>query len=114
MRNILINWIILGIAVAVTAWLVPGVQFVGGVVDLAVIAVILGLINAVLGPILKLLTLPLIALTLGLFALVINTGLFILAAALTPALSVDGIWAAFLASLVVSIVTTVLGLIFGD
>lgn len=114
MRSILINWIVIAIAVFAAAWVVPGVQIAGGLVNLAVIAAIFGLINAILGPIIKLLTLPLIILTLGLFALIVNTGLFMLTAAISPALSVDGIWPAFLASVVVSIVTAVLGLFVGE
>jgi putative membrane protein len=71
--KLLIRWVISGLALFVAAWLVPGIAVEGdGWVVYAVMAVILGLVNAIVRPLLKLLTCPLILLTLGLFVLVIN------------------------------------------
>src|SRR5690606_37726835 len=65
----LVQWFVVAIALAVTAYIVPGVIIESGVA-LAVAALVLGLVNALVRPILTLLTLPLTILTLGLFYLV--------------------------------------------
>ena len=111
MRQILA---ITSLALFVAAWLVPGIRVEGTAwVVFAVMAVVLGLVNAVVRPILKLLTCPLILLTLGLFVLVIN-GLTLWLAAeiaqrwLSVGFYVDGFWSAFLGALIVSIVSIVL------
>lgn len=108
MRSLIIRWIILTIAIGVTAELIPGVSVEGGLGSLVIIAMIFGLVNAFIRPLLMILTCPLIILTLGLFTLVINTALFLITARLSSALSVDGFWPAFWASLIVSIITAVL------
>jgi putative membrane protein len=71
-------------------------------------AAILGVLNAILRPILILLTLPLTVLSLGLFLLIINAGLFELAGTLVTGFRVDSFGSAFLASLIVSIVSWVM------
>ena len=47
-----------------------------GWVNLAILAVVLGAVNAVVKPIAKLLSLPAVLLTLGLFLIVINIAMF--------------------------------------
>ena len=78
----------------------------------ALMAVVLGLVNALVRPLLKILTCPLILLTLGLFTLVINGLTLWISAAIASLLGIgfhiDSFWAAFLGALVVSIVTVVL------
>jgi putative membrane protein len=75
-------------------------------------------VNALFSPLLKLLTCPLILLTLGLFTLVINTLLFYVAGQIGTyfhvGFTVSGFWAAFLGSIVVSLVSIVLTLVFRD
>src|SRR5579864_9160501 len=71
--KLLIRWIITGFSLFVAAWIVPGIRVTGdGWTVFAVMAVILGLVNAIVRPVLKLLSCPLIIVTLGLFVLVIN------------------------------------------
>jgi len=112
--KLLIRWIIASLALFVAVWLVPGIRVEGNAwIVYAVMAVILGLVNAVVRPLLKLLTCPLIILTLGLFTLVIN-GLTLWLASLIAInwfhvnFYVDGFWAAFLGALIVSVVTVIL------
>jgi len=114
MRSLVIRWIILTLAIGVTAHIIPGVTIEGGLGSLVVIALIFGLINAIIRPLLLLLTCPLIILTLGLFTLIINTALFLLTARLSPALTVAGFWPAFWASLIVSLITAVLSGLIRD
>jgi len=112
--KLLIRWVIAGLALFAAAWLVPGITVEGsGWVVYAVMAVILGLVNAIVRPLLKFLTCPLILLTLGLFILVINGIALWLASAIAVnwfhvGFYVDGFWPAFLGALIVSIVTVVL------
>ncbi len=95
------------VALLLVAYFVPGVH-VNGFLAALLVALILGIVNTVLRPILILLSLPLEILTLGLFTLVINAALFYFVAKLHIGLSVDGFQAAFLGSLLLSIVSFVL------
>ena len=84
MARFLMHWFSVGVALAVAAWLLPGVV-VESVPALIIAALVLGLVNAVIRPILLILTLPITVLTLGLFYLVVN-GL-VGAAGLEPSLA---------------------------
>jgi len=112
--QLLIRWAISGLSLFVAAWLVPGIYVAReGWVVYAVMAVILGLVNAVVRPVLKFLSCPLIILTLGLFVLVINGLTLRLASTIAQrwfhvGFVVDGLWPAFLGALIVSIVSTIL------
>ena len=112
--KLLVRWVIAALALFVAAWLVPGIAVDGnGWVVYAVMAVILGLVNAIVRPLLKFLTFPLILLTLGLFVLVINALTLLLASSIAVnwfnvGFYVDGFWPAFLGGLIVSIVTVIL------
>lgn len=116
--NLLLRWIIASFSLFVAAWLVPGIRVEGNAWGVyAVMALILGLINAIIRPILKLLSLPIIILTLGLFLLVINGITLWMASALAikvfhVGFYVDGFWSAFLGALIVSIVSVILSAFF--
>jgi putative membrane protein len=121
MTKLVIRWFINFLALFAAAWLVPGITVDGGAgwTVFAIMALILGLINAVLRPLLKLLTCPLILLTLGLFTLVINGFTLWLSSWVAVnwfdvGFYVDGLWAAFLGGLVVSIVSLILSAIMID
>ena len=83
-------------------------------------ALVFTAVNALLRPVLKILTCPLILLTLGLFTLVINTFLFWLTGMIgnlfpeSFGFTIDNIGWAFLGALVVSVVNTVLTLLFKE
>ena len=109
-RRLLISWLVLSVAIALTAALLPGVDISGGFGSLLWIALVFALVNALLGPILRLLTAPAIIFTLGLFALVINALLFIITAWISDSLSVDGFFTALVAAIIVSIIDTILEL----
>ena len=112
--KLVIRWVIAAVALFVAAWLVPGISVDGGGwVVYAVMAVILGLVNAIIRPLLKLMTCPLIMLTLGLFTLVINgvtlwLSSYIAYRVFDLSFRVRSFWAAFLGALIVSVVTVVL------
>ena len=121
MTKLVIRWLINFLALFAAAWLVPGITVDGGGgwTVFAIMAIILGLVNAILRPLLKLLTCPLILLTLGLFTLVINGFTLWLSSWIAVnwfhvGFYVDGLWAAFWGALVVSIVSLILSAILID
>ena len=114
--NVIIRWLVTAIAVGVAVWLVPGIVIIGGDsawVAIAIFALFLSLIDISIKPILQLLSLPVSVLTLGLFYLVVNTLLLYIAAWLANGIFqagfyIDGFGWAFLASIVISIVSALL------
>ena len=112
--KLLIRWVIASLALFVAVWLVPGIQVEGTAwIVYATMAVILGLVNAIVRPLLKLMTCPLILLTLGLFVLIINGITLWLASAIAVnwfhvGFYVQDFWSGFLGALIVSIVTIIL------
>ena len=118
MTKFFIRWAINAVALYVAVLIVPGIEFRGAWTGVLWLALIIGLLNALVRPLLKFLTCPLIILTLGLFTLVINTGMLMLTSkigqALGIGLTVDGFWPALLGSLVISIVSVIMSIIFRD
>jgi len=108
MRSLLIHWLLLGIAIAVSTYVVPGVH-VDSMQALAISAVVLGLVNALVRPVLAFFSFPLTVLSLGFFYLVVNAVCFGLAAYLVRGFHLDGARAALLGALVTSLVSWVLG-----
>lgn len=125
MADILIRIVINALALVAAVRLVPGAAFEGDVLQLAVVAALFGIINSYLRPIVKLLSLPLTLLTFGLVGFVINTGLVLLLAFLSGqfelgftlagwpggAFDLDVVVAAFLTSVVVSVVSAALAFV---
>ena len=104
----LLHFLIIALALWVTAEILPGVA-VTSWQTLAIAAIVLGLINALVRPVLVLLTLPITVLTLGLFYLIVNGFSFLIAAWLVPGFSVNGFWWAVLGALVVSLISWFVG-----
>jgi putative membrane protein len=102
-----------GVAIMAAAWCVPGVRLTGPLPAFAG-GLILGFVNALVRPVLLLLTLPFTLLTLGLFIFVVNAICFALTAGLVPGFEIDGVFAAFFGSLVVTIVSWVLNALLAD
>lgn len=113
MKRFLIHWLVIALALWVTAYVLPGVN-VDSTQALAIAAVVLGLVNALIRPILTILTLPITILTLGLFYLVINGLTFLLASKLVSGFHVAGFWWAVLGALLVSIISSFVGGFAGD
>lgn len=105
--GILINILINGLAVYITASLLPGVA-VDSLWTAIVVSVVLGAVNTFIKPILFILTLPATILTLGLFSLVLNALMVYLVATFVPGFHMDGFWSAVFFSLVLSLVGSLL------
>ena len=109
MRNFLIRLFVNALALAAAAWLIDGIQMSGGFFEVLLVALVFGILNAILKPLLLLFSLPLLILTLGLFALVVNAAMLMITASLLDDFTVSGFWAALVGSLVISVVTMLLG-----
>jgi len=108
-RNFIIRILVNAVALSAAAYLVSGIQLAGGFWDVILVALVFGLVNAILKPLVWLLSLPFLVLTLGLFAFVVNGAMLLITAHLTDHLAVSGLWAAVLGSIVISLVTMLLG-----
>ena len=133
MIDLLVKIIINAIGVYVAVLLVPQINFPaadnlltfeGNWWHVVVVALILALINAYVKPILKVLSFPITLLSMGLFALVLNAFLLLFVAFLAgyaevnfsiggfpPNFTADSFVGALLGSIVISIVSIVLGML---
>ena len=133
MIDLLVKIIINAIGVYVAVLLVPQINFPaadnlltfeGNWWHVVVVALILALINAYVKPILKVLSFPITLVSMGLFALVLNAFLLLFVAFLAgyaevnfsiggfpPNFTADSFVGALLGSIVISIVSIVLGML---
>lgn len=128
MLDWIVRIVINGAALVVAAKLVPDIHLTIGPfgeewLKIGLVAFVFALINTYLKPIVKALSFPINLMSLGLFTFVINAALFLLLAWVSdqyldipfavggfpPDFGVDAIVAAVLGSIVVSVVSTVLG-----
>ena len=123
-----IRIVINGVALVVAAKIVPNIHLILGPlgigwIKVGIIALVFALVNTYVKPIVKALSFPITLLTLGLFSLVVNAALFLLVAWIAksgldipftvggfpPTLGSTSIVAAILGSIVVSVVSILLG-----
>ena len=107
--NLLIRWGALAASFWVATALIPGIEVLGGFTTYLWVALLFGLINSILGGLVKLLTLPAVILTFGLFLIVVNASMLLLTARWSEKLNVTNFWSAILASIVISVITRLLG-----
>ncbi len=101
--NGVVRFLLNGLAVLLTAYLLPGVH-VEHYGYALLVAVLLALVNAVVKPVLVILTIPITVITFGLFLLVINALLILLVDWLIrDGFEVDGFWWALAFSLILSV-----------
>jgi putative membrane protein len=109
--GLVVRWLMLAFSVWVAAEVVEGIHL-EGVVTILAVAAILGLLNVYLRPLLLLISIPLTVVTLGLFVIVINAILLGLTDWLADIFdlrfAVDGIGAALLGAIVISLVNLML------
>ena len=114
MKNFLIRLLVNALALTAAARFIDGIQMSGGFWDVLLVALVFGVLNAILKPILLVFSFPLLLVTLGLFALVVNALMLMLTAAVLDTFDVSGLWSAVLGSLVISLVTIVMGQLLRD
>jgi putative membrane protein len=118
LAGLLIRWLLLALAFAITSWLLSGMSVSGGFWGYLWIAALFGIVNAILGTILRIVTLPLTIITLGLFSIIVNALLLEITDAISDHLTIDhfwwtAIWAAIIVSVVAVILDVIVGVAFG-
>ena len=109
---LLIRWVVLAVAFAITAWILDGMDVSGGFGTYLWLALLFGLVNAVVGTILRLLSLPLMVVTLGLFAVVINAFLLQILDWISSQFTIDHFWwTAIWGAVILAIVSVLLELL---
>ncbi|CAN2245931.1 phage holin family protein [Candidatus Planktophila dulcis] len=103
---LLIRWAVLAFSMWIATLVVPGITVDGGLATYLWVALLFGLINSVFGSIIKVLTFPVSIVTFGLFLFVVNAAMLSLTARWSEKLEVTGFWSALLASLIISVITT--------
>ena len=133
MIDLLVKILVNAVGVIVAVLVVPQIKFPaaddllklqGDWWQVIVVAVILALINSYLKPILKMLSFPITLLTMGLFAFILNALLLLLVAFIAdavkidftiggfpPGFTADSFIGALLGSIVISLVSIVLGML---
>ena len=106
--NIIIRFLLSGVAVMLTAYLLPGVH-VQDYWAALLVAVLISFSNVIIKPILVVLTIPITIVTLGLFLLAINAAIVLLVDYFVDGFSVDGFWWALAFSLILSVFNSLFG-----
>src|SRR6187399_2996003 len=105
----ILRFLLSGLAVLLTGYLLPGV-YVEHFGYALLVAIVLSLANVLVKPILVIFTIPITVLTLGLFLLVINAVIILLVDYLiTPGFTVIDFWWALGFSLILSIFNSFFG-----
>lgn len=104
----LLKVLVTALAVWVAAYILPGVELTDDAKTIVIVALVLALLNAIVKPVLIILTIPVTIVTLGLFLLVINALMVVWTSNLVGGFEVDGWVTAFLFSLIVSVVSSLL------
>jgi putative membrane protein len=115
MTRFLWRTVINALALFVVSAIFPSLIFFssGNAGDYLIAGAVLGLANAVLRPILIFLTLPLTIISFGLFTFVVNAVVLLLVANYTK-LETGGFFAALLASVLLSLASSIISSVLGD
>jgi len=106
--NIMVRFLLSGVAVMLTAYLLPGAHIVDYWAALLV-AVLISFSNVIIKPILIILTIPITIVTLGLFLLVINAVIILLVDYFVAGFVIDGFWWALAFSFILSVFNSLFG-----
>lgn len=107
--KLLLHLVISTLAVLVAANILDGVT-VETTTTAVVVAIVLGILNTFVRPVLQILALPITILTLGIFYIIVNVFMVYIAEFLIGGFAVDGFLTALLFSIIVSLVSSLLGL----
>lgn len=111
--RLLFRWLVNAAALFLTAQVVKDFN-IDNFLAAIVAAMVLGIINAIIRPIVIFLTLPINILTLGLFTLFINAVMLWVVSASVEGFEIKGFFAAFVGSLILTIISSVLSFIIKD
>lgn len=105
--NYILKILLSAVAVVILAKLIPGVE-VNTYTTAIWVAFLIGILNSIIKPIFVILTIPITILTLGLFLFVINAILILMADSWIEGFHVSGFWTAFLFSILLSFLESIL------
>ena len=110
--KLIVEILLMGLAMLVGAYVVPGVQ-VDGYLSAIIAAVLIAVANATLGLILRVFTFPFNVLTLGLISFIITVLMVLLVDNLMDGFNTTGFLAAAILAIVVAVVKMLLDSVFG-
>jgi len=130
-KGFVLSIVATAIAFFVIATFLPDkyIDFAGETVALVLAALLVGLVNAVVKPVVKALSFPITMMTLGLFSFVINAAMVLLVALLAQSIdglkltiggwpadgfSIETIVGAFVVSIALSVLTSIVGHVVHD
>lgn len=111
--KLVIEILLMGVAVALAAYILPGVE-VNGFLSALIAAVLIALANATIGTILRLLTFPINFLTLGLMSFIITVLMVLLVDSLMDGFNTSGFISALLFAIVLALIKMVFGMFSRD
>lgn len=112
MIKVIVELLLMGLALMIGAFFVPGV-WVDGYGSAIIAAVLIAVTNATLGLILRFFTFPLNLLTLGLVSFIITVLMILLVDSWMTGFKTSGFWSAALLAIVATVVKIGLDSIFG-
>lgn len=111
--NFIINLLVTGLVIAISAWVIPGVE-VAGFFWAIITGLMIGLVNSIVGGILRFFTFPLNFLTMGLISFIITVLMIMLTSSILGSkFHVSSFWTAMIFAIVVAIVEMILSGILG-
>ena len=129
MKGFLIGVVVSAIAFAVLAYFIPQIDLGDQVIQYLGLGLVFGVVSSLIKPIVKLFSFPITAMTLGLFGIVSNGAMLLLVSWVCETfldipfsiagfpesgISVEAIAWAFVASIGLSIISTIIGLVVHD
>ncbi len=109
----IIEILLMGAAVAIAAFLIPGVT-VDGFLSAIIAGILIALVNATIGTILRILAFPITILTLGLFSFIITVLMVLLVDRFMTGFNTSGFFSAMLFAIVLSIVKMLFGVLYKE
>lgn len=111
--KLIIEILLMGVAVALAAYFLDGVE-VNGFVSAIIAGVLIALANATIGTILRLLTFPINILTLGIMSFIITVLMVLLVDSLMDGFNTSGFFSALIFAVVLALIKMVFGLFNRD
>jgi putative membrane protein len=111
--KLIIEILLTGLAVAVAAYLIPGVS-VDSYLTAIVAGLLLGFVNATIGTLLRIFTFPINFLTLGLMSFIITVLMVLLVDNLIRGFDTSGFFSAMLFALVLAVLKMIFGIFTPD
>ncbi len=107
-KRVVVMFVANGISLYLASKYIPGVTIPLGLKELALVTLVLTSINLFIRPFIKLVFTPVIILTLGLGSILVNAAILYFLDLLLPAVTIEGLIALLIVTLIVSTINVVL------